>query len=91
MEIPNVNERVLLSQVEPVVMKDCAMYCKEGKDASCLALDELLCEKKFCPFFKHNMNDKPMSEKEQKRYILGKKIQANVNSTNALSDKPLFK
>ena len=31
MEIPNVNERILLSQIEPETMTECAMYCKEGE------------------------------------------------------------
>lgn len=92
MEIPNVNERILLSQIEPEAMTECAMYCKEGRIASCLALEELVCKKKFCPFFKRNMNDKSMSVKEQKRYLLGKKLQTQANANNAVGDQSsLFK
>ena len=92
MEIPNVNERVLLSQIEPEVMTECAMYCKEGRIASCLALEEMVCKKKFCPFFKRNISDKPMSIKEQKRYLLGKKLQAQANANNAVDEQAtLFK
>ena len=57
-----------------------------------IPLEELVCKKKFCPFFKRNMNDKSMSVKEQKRYLLGKKLQTQANANNAVGNQSsLFK
>lgn len=71
MKFVNLNEEKLLRSVEPEIMRECCMFINEEQ---CDSLEKLMCKKNFCPFFKRNLNDKPMSIDDVKTYILGKKI-----------------